>query len=117
MKKAGLVKYSEEWYDYHDKRSLIGHVITQSLKLEAKQLNDIIYVQMGEKIANGMPIDDPAIYYSENEYSIILNYNNNTANHNIELKSLYQEKRDVTIDYILENECRYDEFVENWVGG
>ena len=38
MKKAGLKKYSEEWYENGEKVSVITGVIAQSLSLEAMQL-------------------------------------------------------------------------------
>ena len=116
MKKAGLIKYSEEWCDYHDKSSVVNSVINKSLNLEVAQRNEAIYAEIQGVIVNEdyTTFPGPIQEYMKNANTILLDYNNNAVNHNIDSALLYQEKMNATIDYILEDDCRYEEFVENW---
>ena len=114
MKKVGLIKYSEEWEILYEKKSFIYHIISTSLHLEMMQLNEVITNENNANMAQGIYLDGPIQGYIKNTYDILLDYNNNAVNHNVDSTLLFQEKRDATIDYILENDCRYEEFVENW---
>ena len=104
MKKVRLIEGTDKWDIYQKKRDFIANVILKSINLKTYEFNMF-------KIAEAQALNISVIV--QTGYYIVVNYNN-AENHNIDQSLLYREKRDATIDYILEDNCRYEEFVENW---